>query len=605
MDRQRPLRFAAAPKLGLNAGQHRWSTRCPPGPPVAVLSWAEAMSHAAKPQTNAAIARQLAAVAQQLRAKGENPFKVRAYSRAAETIASLGDSIAEQVHAGADLTRYPGIGKGIAAALREIVLSGSLGQLELLLTQAPREVAELNAFPRLDAKRVARAYRKLEISSVAELQEKLASGELGRVLGPRETQHFQNALNPDTSILLDDAEPLVHALQDFLETKAGATHVEPAGAYRRRVEVISELCFVIETRDWSRLVATMQRFGGGLELVKDDGATAVFRMTNGLGLRLQLTAPQKRGVTLVAMTGSDAHLQRLEKKTHFLAKWSKPSDPAPDEESAYRSLGLQWIPPELREGFDEVELAARDRLPVLVTVDDIRGELHAHTTASDGRHTIEEMAAAARERGDDYLGITDHSQSLKIAGGVSEEKLWDQIRRIDRLNEKGLGIRILKSSEVDILADGSLDYPDELLAELDYTVCSIHSKFRLTKTEQTERLLRAMDNPHFNILGHTTGRLLLKRPGYEVDLPRLIAHARAAKVMFEINASPDRLDLSAENARAVHAADIRIAVCTDAHHIRELDNLRCGIDVARRAGLQAKDVLNCLPLAQLLRAFRR
>jgi DNA polymerase (family 10) len=215
------------------------------------------------------------------------------------------------------------------------------------------------------------------------------------------------------------------------------------------------------------------------------------------------------------------------------------------------------------------------------------------------------MAAAAREHGYEYLGITDHSQSLKIARGVSVADLWEQIRRIDRLNESGLGIRVLKSAEVDILADGSLDYPDELLRELDYTVCSIHSRFGFGRVEQTERLMRAMDNRYFTILGHATGRLLLKRPGYELDFERVVEQAAARGCFFEINSSPDRLDVSAENARLAAAVGVKIAIDTDAHSTREFWLVRYGLDQARRAGLTADQVLNAWPLPRLLHAFRR
>jgi DNA polymerase (family 10) len=220
-------------------------------------------------------------------------------------------------------------------------------------------------------------------------------------------------------------------------------------------------------------------------------------------------------------------------------------------------------------------------------------------------HSIPQMAAAAEARGYDYIGITDHSQSLKIAGGVSEEQLWEQIRAIDRINARRTGARILKSAEVDILADGALDYPDELLRELDYTICSIHSRFNLGPKQQTERILRAMDNPHFNILGHATGRLLLRRPGYEIEFERIVRHAKAAGCCFEINASPDRLDLSATHARLAADAGVLIAVCTDAHSVKELDYMQCGIDQARRAGLPKAAVLNCLPWRQVQRALRR
>jgi DNA polymerase (family X) len=241
----------------------------------------------------------------------------------------------------------------------------------------------------------------------------------------------------------------------------------------------------------------------------------------------------------------------------------------------------------------------------LVTVKDIRGDLHAHSTASDGVDSIADMAEAAREHGYEYLGMTDHSQSLKIAGGVSIEDLRAQIRFIDKLNGKLRGFRILKSSEVDILADGSLDYPDAVLTELDYTVCSIHSRFGLGREAQTERIMRAMDNRRFSILGHATGRLLLKRPGYEIDVDRVIEHARQNGCFFEINSSPDRLDLSAANARLAAAAGVLISISTDSHSTGELDLIRCGLDQARRAGLQNKDVLNCLPWRKLERLFKR
>jgi DNA polymerase (family X) len=252
-----------------------------------------------------------------------------------------------------------------------------------------------------------------------------------------------------------------------------------------------------------------------------------------------------------------------------------------------------------------VQRAAQGTLPVLVTAKDIRGELHAHSTSSDGSHSIEQMVVAARDRGYEYLGITDHSQSLKIARGVPAEDLFKQIRFIDKLNGRLSGIRVLKSAEVDILADGTLDYPDELLRELDYTVCSVHSRFGLAKNEQTERILRAMDNRYFTVLGNATGRLLLKRPGYEIDIERIVEHAKRNGCFFEVNSSPDRLDLSAENVRVANAAGVKVAISTDAHSTREFGNVRYGIDQARRAGLEKASVLNCLPWTTLSSIFRR
>lgn len=302
-------------------------------------------------------------------------------------------------------------------------------------------------------------------------------------------------------------------------------------------------------------------------------------------------------------TGNDEHLRQLEESPRWRSESS--THEFRDEESTYRYLGLSYIPPELREGRDEITLAARGEIPALVCAQDIRGELHAHTTASDGVNTIEEMAQAASEIGHEYIGISDHSQTLKIAGGLPEAELWNQIRFIDKLNSRLAGIRVLKASEVDILQDGSLDYSPALLEELDYTVCSIHSRFGLGKAEQTERILRAMDSRYFNILGHATGRLLLKRPGYEIDVVRVVEHARAAGCFFEINSSPDRLDLSAENARVAREAGVKIAITTDAHSIRDYQYLRYGIDQARRAGFAKESVLNHFSWHDLERILKR
>jgi DNA polymerase (family 10) len=376
------------------------------------------------------------------------------------------------------------------------------------------------------------------------------------------------------------------------------------GDYRRRVETIEELAFIVETDDFAALAAKLERYGGGAPLVSVTKDSAVYALSMGVLLRVDAARKDNWGLSLVRCTGSQAHLRKLTAVTGSLPALAA-KGPFPTEEALYERFGLSFIAPELREGYDEVERAQAGTLPVLVTVNDICGELHAHSTSSDGSNSIEQMARAAQERGYDYIGITDHSQNLKIAGGVTVEDLRQQIRFIDKLNDCSGGIRILKSAEVDILETGALDYPDDLLRELDYTVCSVHSRFGLGKNEQTERILRAMDNRYFNILGHATGRLLLKRPGYDIDIERIIAHAKQNFCFFEINSSPDRLDLSAEHARLADAAGVKIAVTTDAHSTREFGTVRYGIDQARRAGLEKTSVLNCLPWTVLAGLFRR
>lgn len=550
-----------------------------------------------RPLTNAEIAAALIGHAESLQKKGENRYKVRAYRKAAQTISGLRESIEKMVHAGSDVTRYPGIGKGIASALREIVLSGTLGQMRMDLSPPSAETAAVGEYPTLDPKKVARVYKKHGIGTVAELKRLLADGVITSSFGRSMADHFRNAFRESTLILLDDADALASEIVTYLVAACGVTKAEIAGDVRRRIEAVTAVEVVVETDDFPATVQQMQRFRGGIDLIETANRDATFQLPGSVMVTIHGATAINWGTAMVIATGSAAHIEELE-RVGGLARRAR------DEETAYKSVNLDWVPPELREGGGELALAARGGLPELVELSDIRGDLHMHTVASDGLHSIEAMAEAAQERGYEYIGITDHSQSLRIARGVSVENLWKQIRQIDKLNRKLKRIRILKSAEVDILADGSLDYPDDLLAALDYTICSIHSRFNMGEHEQTERLMRAMDRPAFTILGHATGRLILHRSGYEVDLPRLISHAKARRRYFEINADPDRLDLTAQNARLVAAAGIKIAIGTDAHRIAGLDYMRCGIDVARRAGLEKKDVLNAAPLARLARLLR-
>ena len=554
--------------------------------------------------SNAEIADRLASLAQLLSAQRENPYKVKAYQRAAAKIRTLSESIEELVRDEVDLTAYAGIGEAISGAIQEIVRTGTLGKLEKLRSQAPPELASLSDYPRLDAKRVLGAYKKLGISSIDALREKLENGELERAVGLRTAQHIRQGLTETHAILLHKAHDLRNTVEEFLLNRCGARAVEAVGDYRRCVEIIEELAFVVDVEDFATLVAKVERYGGRTPLLSANKNTAVYALSSGVRLRIDRATKENWGLSLIRCTGNKRHLRKLASVTGALESLQS-KGPFPTENHFYRQFGLSFIAPELREGHDEVSLAAQDLLPVLVTAKDICGDLHAHSTSSDGAHSIEQMAAAARDYGYEYLGITDHSQSLKIARGVAIEDLWKQIRFIDKLNSRLNGIRILKSAEVDILADGSLDYPDDLLRELDYTVCSVHSRFALAKTQQTERILRAMDNRYFHILGHATGRLLLKRPGYDIDIQRVIIHAKRNGCFFEINSSPDRLDLSADNARLAQKAGVKIAISTDAHSVHEFATIRYGIEQARRAGLERASILNCTPLDAILSLLNR
>jgi len=556
------------------------------------------------PLSNADIADRLSSLAQLLTVKGENPYKIRAYRRAANTIRGLGESVDDLVRSEGDLTTYEGIGRAIAYAVREIVLEGKLGSLEKLRAEVPPEVVAINQHPRLDPTRVLRVYKKLGISSIPELRKALDSGKIDEVFGARMAQHVRQGLIESNSILLYHAHSLVAAIQHFLLKRCDAVRAIAAGDYRRCVEVISNLDFIVETADFRATAEAFQLFGGRTPILEVSSKYATFSLPSGPILRLEPASKQNWGLALIRHTGSRAHLTRLTRVTGSLGTLEHSAAFA-TEEVFFKRFKLQFIAPELREGLDEVRLAREGKLPTLITQEDLRGDLHMHTEASDGVATLEQMALAARSRRYAYVGISDHSPSLKIANGLSVERLKKQIRAIDKLNEELSGIRLLKSAEVDILADGALDYPDEILRELDYTVCSIHSRFAMNKEQQTERILRAMDHRYFNILGHATGRLLLKRPGYEIDIRRVIEHAKQNGCFFELNSSPDRLDVSAENARLIRDAGILIAISTDSHSTGELATMRFGLEQARRAGLDKAAVLNTRPLVELLKLFRR
>jgi DNA polymerase (family X) len=562
------------------------------------IQWSVSQSAGSGTLSNAEIADRLSSVAQLLTVEKANPYKIRAYRRAAAVVRGLGESLDELVRSNGDLRVYPGIGEAISGAIREIVETGSLKSLEKLRSTATPELVELSEYPRLDPTRVLRVYKKLGISRIDDLRSALDEGRIERTFGVRMAQHVRLGLTDIETILLYHAHKVCDSIRSFLLNRAGVDRAEPTGDYRRRVEIISKLSFLIHARDFNAVVEAMKGYGGRMPLIDSTETTATFSLPSGPLLCLEHAATKDWGCALIRNTGSSAHLRKLGRVTGSLAAGSSGSFPS--EEAFYGHFGMQFIPPELREGLDEVTRSRKGTLPQLVTDQDIRGDLHTHTTASDGVDSLEEMARAAQDLGYEYVGITDHSPSLTIANGQSVEDLRAQIEAIDNLNGRLSGFRILKSAEVDILADGALDLPDEILSQLDYTVCSIHSRFAMNREQQTERIMRAMDNRYFTILGHATGRLLLKRPGYELDFERIIRHAKERGRFFELNSSPDRLDLSAENARLARAAGIRIAVSTDSHSVGEYRTIRYGIEQARRAGLETSDVLNCQSLEALL-----
>jgi DNA polymerase (family 10) len=560
--------------------------------------------------SNAQVADQLRRYAAVLALEGADRFKLKAYRRAADTIDALSTDVAELAKSDS-LTELPGIGKAISGVITEIVQTGRFATLDRTVANLSPEMAELATRPRLDSKKVARVYKKLGISSLRELQTALETGKIADAFDRRMEFHIRQGLDERPRSLLWSVRELASRIERELSAIAGVTHVSQAGSLRRKQETVGDLNFLVAGKSAASVFNAFSKFGGVRSSQALGRRERRYILSSGPTVTVRWTPAKEWGFALLLATGSSSHIQDLEKQAArkrlklTSAALTKHRIRLTEEDEVYRGLGLRYIEPELREGRGEVEAAASGALPALVRVEDMRGDLHMHTTASDGANSLQEMAAAAVARGYDYIAITDHSQSLKITNGLTEKRLFQQIKAIDKLNDRLSGIRILKSAEVDILEDGRLDYSNAALKHLDLTICSIHSRFALDRQQQTERVLRAMDNPYFKILGHATGRLLLKREGYELDFERILEHAKACACCFEINSSPDRLDLSDEHARLAKERGIRIAVNTDAHSTRELDFISAGIQQARRAWLEPSDVLNALPLKQLLKQLQR
>jgi DNA polymerase (family 10) len=562
--------------------------------------------------SNAEIAELLRRYSATLSVGGGERFKIKAYRRAAESLENSSESIAQMVRTGGDLTELPGVGSGIAGVIRDIVRHGRFARLDEAVKSLPSELSELVAWPRLDPRTVRRVYKKLGIQGIDALRGALESGEIGEALGTRVEFHVRQGLAERPRMLLWAADKLVPPLVEFLERMKSIRRAMPVGGLRRRTDTVGDLDFLVAGPSAATIWREFARFPAVTKTVRRSTTDAEFLLSSGVVVHLFHCREKEWGTAAIQFTGSDRHVRRLAKLATSKARRSAQSNgklPAAlkdsDETEIYRRLGLAFIEPELREDRGEIEAAGKDRLPQLVAVADIRGDLHMHTTESDGADDLATMVEAARERGYRYIAITDHSQSLKLTNGLTEARLRRHLKKIDRLNAKLKDFVILKSAEVDILEDGRLDYSQGMLKELDLTICSIHSRFALDKKKQTERILRAMDNRYFNILGHATGRLLLKREGYEIDVEKVLRHAKKVGCHVEINSSPDRLDLSDENARRAKELGILVAVNTDAHSTRELRFLSAGINQARRAWLESKDVLNARPLPELLRALKR
>jgi DNA polymerase (family 10) len=568
---------------------------------------------------NASIAEILRRVADLLEIEGANPFRIRAYRRAALTIEDLPQSAARMVAEGETLVGLPGIGKDLAGKITEIIETGHLKALAEIEARTPTTLAALTTVPGLGPKRVHQLHEALEIKTFKDLERAARAHNIRKLKGftakseEKILAEIEESKTRELRFKIATAEDFAKTVCAYLEEDPSVEHVVVAGSYRRRKETVGDLDILVTS---AKGKATVDRFIAYDEVAKVVGkgstrATVVLR--SGIQVDLRVVPEKSYGAALHYFTGSKAHNIAIRKigrarglkiNEYGIFRGDKRVG-GKTEEEVFATVKLPYIEPELREDRGEIQAAMADELPNLVTLKDIRGDLHVHTKASDGKSSLREMAETAKARGYEYVAITDHSKHATIARGLDTRRLGKQLDEIDRLNDEIKGIRILKSSEVDILADGKLDFSEKMLARLDLVVAAVHYKFELDATTQTERILRAMDNKYLSIIAHPTGRLLGERSAYSLDIERVIEGAKERGVALELNSHPARLDLDDVHCRLCKEMGVKLVISTDAHSTFGLDTIRFGIGQARRAWLEAKDVLNTRPWARLKKALTR
>lgn len=571
------------------------------------------------PVHNTEIAALFNRLADLLELEDANPFRVRAYRNGARTISSLAQNVAELVKAGKDLSELPGIGEALAKKIETIVETGKLPQLEKVGAHTPPALSKLMKIEGLGPRRVKTLYKQLGIRSLEDLDRAARSGKIRKLEGfGKKTEEIilhglERFSGAEERMKLPDAEDIAKSLVAWLKYTQGVKAVTVAGSFRRRKETVGDLDILITARKNSPVMDRFVNYDEVNEVVSRGKTRSTVILRSGLHVDLRVVPQVSYGAALCYFTGSKAHniaVRKLGvKKGYKINEYgvfrNEKRVAGKTEKDVYKQIGLPYIAAELRENRGEIDAAKKGKLPELVTLEDIRGDLHCHTKATDGRNSLNEMVEIAKARGYEYLAITDHSRHVTVAHGLDRKRLLDEIRQIDKLNEKLDGIVVLKSIELDILEDGSLDLPDGVLKELDLTVCAVHYKFNLPRKKQTERIIRAMDNPYFNILAHPTGRLINQREAYEVDLETIMTAARKRGCFLEVNAQPDRLDLTDSYCKLAKEMGLKVAISTDAHSTGNLDYIRFGIGQARRGWLEADDVLNTRTLDDLKKLLRR
>ncbi|MFO7933952.1 MAG: DNA polymerase/3'-5' exonuclease PolX [Bacteroidales bacterium] len=568
---------------------------------------------------NREIASILGKLADMLDIKGEDPFRVRSYRNAARVISGMTESLARRAGDPENLEELPGIGRSMAQKVMEIARTGKLRQLEDLKKEIPPSLLELLELEQMGPQRTRLLYEKLGITSMDDLKKAALEGEIEKLGGfgkktsekiLREIEEFEKEDRPGR-FLLGEVDELISSLLDHLQEEVDWMMV--AGSYRRRKETVGDIDILAISGEPGKTMDHFTGFEETRKVLSKGASKSSLVLNSGLQVDLRIVKKQSWGSALLYFTGSKAHsivLRKLGQENNWkLNEYGifegKKRLASRTEKSMYEKLGLRYIEPELREDRGEFKASREKRLPSLVTLEDIRGDLHMHTSETDGRYPVEEMVEAAREKGYEYVAVSDHSKRVAMAGGLDEKRLADQMEKIDALNGKMKDFTILKSIEVDIMENGSLDLPEEILNELDLVVCSIHYHRNLSREKQTSRILKAMDHPCFNILAHPTGRIIQERKPINVDMEKVMEGARERGCFLEINSAPDRLDLNDEHIRMAGEMGLKLVVSTDAHTLNHLNNMRYGVDQARRGWLEKEDILNTRSWSSLKNLLQR
>jgi DNA polymerase (family X) len=568
---------------------------------------------------NASIAETLRRVADLLEIEGANPFRIRAYRRAALTIDDLPQSAAKMVAEGKTLVGLPGIGKDLAGKITEIIDTGRLKALAEIEARTPTTLAALTTVPGLGPKRVHQLHEALGIKTFKDLERAARAHKIRDLKGFTATTEekilaeIKESKKRELRFKIATAEDFAMTLSAYLEADPNIGRVVVAGSYRRCKETVGDLDILVTCAKGQAAVNRFIEYDEVAKVVAKGSTRATVLLRAGIQVDLRVVPEKSYGAALHYFTGSKSHNIAVRKMGQ--ARGLKINEygifrdgkrvGGRTEEEVFAAVKLPFIEPELREDRGEIQAAIAGELPKLITLKDIRGDLHVHTKASDGKSSLREMAETAKMRGYEYLAITDHSKHATVARGLDARRLGTQLDEIDKLNAELEGIRVLKSSEVDILADGKLDLSDRILRRLDLVVAAVHYKFELDAHKQTDRVLRAMDNKYMSILAHPTGRLLGERPAYPLDIERVIEGAKERGVALELNAHPARLDLDDVHCRLCKEMGVKLAISTDAHSTFGLDTIRFGVGQARRAWLEPKDVLNTRSWTNLKKALTR